>query len=298
MPWELTGNSGTNPATDFLGTTDSQPLVIKTSGAEVLRINPDRNVGIGTANPGGQLHISSVIRPVPVGTPIPKLTQVAVSRLFQGRLGIADTEITDFIVKDGNVGIGTINPSGQLHISSVIRPVMFPAELGTPTPSVPQIAVSRVFQSQSGIADTEITDFIVKDGNVGIGTINPGQKLTVGGVIESTSGGFKYPDGSMQTTATLQGPQGPTGPQGPIGPQGPQGPIGPQGSMGPQGPQGSRGLPGPPIRTFAVVSAIGVCDCSPARLLSRVFGPCAVTSDTGPQSQNGANGSCCVCAPV
>jgi hypothetical protein len=39
------------------------------------------------------------------------------------------------------------------------------------------------------------------DGNVGIGTITPTQKLTVSGVIESTSGGIKFPDGSLQTVA-------------------------------------------------------------------------------------------------
>jgi hypothetical protein len=41
MPWDLTGNSGTNPATDFLGTTDNQPLVIRTNGAEALRIDSE-----------------------------------------------------------------------------------------------------------------------------------------------------------------------------------------------------------------------------------------------------------------
>jgi hypothetical protein len=38
MPWDLMGNSGTNAATDFLGTRDNQPLVIRTNGAEALRI--------------------------------------------------------------------------------------------------------------------------------------------------------------------------------------------------------------------------------------------------------------------
>ena len=34
MAWETTGNSGTTPPTDFLGTTDSQPLVIKINNTE------------------------------------------------------------------------------------------------------------------------------------------------------------------------------------------------------------------------------------------------------------------------
>ncbi len=44
--------------------------------------------------------------------------------------------------------------------------------------------------------------FVIKsNGNVGIGIALPGEKLTVGGTIESTSGGFKFPDGSIQETA-------------------------------------------------------------------------------------------------
>ncbi|MFH1561837.1 MAG: DUF1566 domain-containing protein [Nitrospirota bacterium] len=46
---------------------------------------------------------------------------------------------------------------------------------------------------------------ITKDGNIGIGTANPTEKLTVAGTIESTSGGFKFPDGSIQTTAASSG---------------------------------------------------------------------------------------------
>jgi len=34
-------------------------------------------------------------------------------------------------------------------------------------------------------------------GNVGVGTTSPGQKLSVAGTIESTSGGIKFPDGNI-----------------------------------------------------------------------------------------------------
>src|SRR5262249_702246 len=54
--------------------------------------------------------------------------------------------------------------------------------------------------STSLIGDSSI--FEDKSGLVGIGTIAPTSKLTVAGVIES-SGGFKFGDGSVQTTAGL-----------------------------------------------------------------------------------------------
>jgi hypothetical protein len=40
-----------------------------------------------------------------------------------------------------------------------------------------------------------------KFGKVGIGTINPTSTLTVQGMIETTLGGYKFPDGTVQTTA-------------------------------------------------------------------------------------------------
>jgi hypothetical protein len=42
---------------------------------------------------------------------------------------------------------------------------------------------------------------VMPDGKVGIGTSSPGEKLTVAGVIHSTTGGFRFPDGTIQTTA-------------------------------------------------------------------------------------------------
>jgi hypothetical protein len=38
--WSLTGNSGTVPGTDFLGTTDNQPLELHVNGARALRLEP------------------------------------------------------------------------------------------------------------------------------------------------------------------------------------------------------------------------------------------------------------------
>lgn len=69
---------------------------------------------------------------------------------------------------------------------------------------------------------------ITSSGNIGIGTSAPGSRLTVAGMIQTSSGGIKYPDNTVQTTATLVGPPGPAGPQGAAGAQGPPGPgVGP-----------------------------------------------------------------------
>ncbi|MGZ4807704.1 MAG: hypothetical protein ACXV7D_00105 [Thermoanaerobaculia bacterium] len=42
---------------------------------------------------------------------------------------------------------------------------------------------------------------VLENGNVGIGNPSPFQKLSVTGTVESTSGGFKFPDGSVQGAA-------------------------------------------------------------------------------------------------
>ena len=42
---------------------------------------------------------------------------------------------------------------------------------------------------------------LVNGGKVGIGLSAPANPLSVAGVVESTAGGFKFPDGSVQTTA-------------------------------------------------------------------------------------------------
>lgn len=46
---------------------------------------------------------------------------------------------------------------------------------------------------------------ITSSGNVGVGTASPGEKLSVAGTIESTSGGVKFPDSTTQTTAFQPG---------------------------------------------------------------------------------------------
>jgi predicted acyltransferase (DUF342 family) len=53
--WTLTGNSGTDPAVNFLGTTDAQPLVIRVGNQETFRFNPP-----GSSAPAWSIQRSGV----------------------------------------------------------------------------------------------------------------------------------------------------------------------------------------------------------------------------------------------
>jgi hypothetical protein len=57
--WTLTGNTGTSPGTNFIGTTDPQDLVVKTNGTERMRFENagTGHVGIGTTNPQSAFHV-------------------------------------------------------------------------------------------------------------------------------------------------------------------------------------------------------------------------------------------------
>lgn len=132
------------------------------------------------------------------------------------------------------------------------------------------------------------------NGNVTLGTNTATARLDVNGMIRSRSGGIRFPDDTVQTTAQLVGPPGETGDEGPQGPSGPTGPSGIDGAQGPTGPtgpagtDGEDGAPGPqgptgptgPSPTAFTINASGSSSSSFGSigvLISRIF---TVTSPT------------------
>lgn len=67
--WSLNGNAGTNPTTQFLGTTDNKALKIRTNNNVRITVTSGGKVGIGTSSPvfkldvkGGSINTDSVYR--------------------------------------------------------------------------------------------------------------------------------------------------------------------------------------------------------------------------------------------
>jgi hypothetical protein len=114
-----------------------------------------------------------------------------------------------FTINNGNLGIGGAPVTGRkVALTTPPSSYGFAHTDGTRTLST-YVSVSggwfgttsndplNLFANNSGSPLLKI----MPGGNIGIGTTSPQQKLSVAGTIESTTGGFKFPDGTTQTRA-------------------------------------------------------------------------------------------------
>lgn len=103
---------------------------------------------------------------------------------------------------NATVGVGVSAPGFKLH---VIDPSNTGLRVQTNTAggTVASFGGNGDFQVDApGVPSGRF--LITEDGKVGVGTASPGEKLTVAGTIQSTSGGIKFPDGTVQTSAAAQ----------------------------------------------------------------------------------------------
>jgi len=130
--WNTTGNALTN-STQFIGTTDFNPLIFKTNGLERMQLLPNKAfLGIGVSNPQATLHLF-----YPAGLEInQKLLQLTTSTSPNGFSVFSNKNTKDIIffqqeqskfflegpgggfviAKDGNLGFGTDEPTEKIHL--------------------------------------------------------------------------------------------------------------------------------------------------------------------------------------
>jgi hypothetical protein len=180
-------------------------------------VGVDGKVGIGVSNPtaaldvAGDIHASGQLR---LGSNTMVFDGVA-NQITTG----TNEDLAILPGGNGNVGIGTATPDYRLDVhqsvdGSFAARVSNPSSIGLGLSvetgnSRPDYMAFRTFAD--GVARFQIRNdggvrMAIGGGNVGIGT-DPTEKLTVAGRIHST-GGFKFPDGSVQTTAAAGGVSG------------------------------------------------------------------------------------------
>jgi hypothetical protein len=116
------------------------------------------------------------------------------------------------ITSGGSVGIGTTSPSSLLHIHNVGVSNVFTVsdndktwlqgiENGVGNSYSIWEDISSGVNNRLQILSGGSIIMATNGGSIGVGVSTPTSKLTVAGTIESSSGGYKFPDGTVQTQA-------------------------------------------------------------------------------------------------
>ena len=103
-----------------------------------------------------------------------------------------------------NVVLGSVNPLAL----SFDAPYWLGITVGSGAELTPRVRLTSAPYSLNANKVKGSTNIFPSEGKVGIGTGNPGEKLEVTGKIYSSQGGFKFPDGTVQTTASSGGSGG------------------------------------------------------------------------------------------
>ena len=195
---------------EALGSSNNFPLIIKTNGTEWMRITETGNVGVGTTVPQGKLEVRGNVFAIDEQGILHNRGFVAYQNnngtqgvLFSGYKS-RGTHAAPTSVLSGDFGFAYANTfhgsSQYINSGALVFSVDGPV-IGNSVPS--QIEFITSAMGNEGSSNYGHTRMIIKsDGKIGVGTFTPTEKLTVEGTIQSTLGGFKFPDGSVQTTAT------------------------------------------------------------------------------------------------
>lgn len=179
------------------------------SASNSLVLGNGANVGIGTSSPAARLHLKdAVARVLFEQTASPARTWVFGTDNSPDSFFLYDqtSAITRWVITaGGNMGVGTQTPNSRLHLRGEVARMTFDQ-----TSVAPRSWYLGTDNSPDGFFLYDITSgatrlFVTAAGQLGIGTSTPSERLQVVGTIHSTTGGFKFPDGTTQTTAATGG---------------------------------------------------------------------------------------------
>ncbi|HEY2962566.1 MAG TPA: hypothetical protein VGJ37_09145 [Pyrinomonadaceae bacterium] len=167
-----------------LGSLSADPLIFSTNSTERMRIAANGFIGIGTTNAVTPLELYA-----PDSNPyFPNQTSGARVRFINSTTTANNGFEIDLGAFDTN-GV----PSSGVRLVGILTNRTPGATSGDFT--IGLRSAGTLFESAR----------FTSGGNVGIGTNAPAYKLDVAGPIRSSSGGFVFPDGTVQTTAGTGG---------------------------------------------------------------------------------------------
>lgn len=174
--WSLTGNTGINTTTNFLGTTDALPLIFRTNNAERMRIDGSGRMGIGTTSPNASsiLDLTDTTK----GLLIPRMTV--------GQRNAIVAPATGLIVY--NIGSNKFNyyngTAWKIFDIVPVNPDWSTAGNGGTNAATDYLGTSDALPLIFGTNSAERMR-IDATGNVGIGTNSPASKFHVAGNIQT-----------------------------------------------------------------------------------------------------------------
>jgi len=167
LSWEINGNNNIT-ASQFMGTTNANDVIFKTNSIERARILATGNTGIGTPAPVEKLHVNGNI-----------LANDGVYPQSSFNVGYsAATVISDIFQPwtDNGIKIYDGNSLSHLHVEALGHSSI--QSYGTA--GAPKAALENTAYSPLALQD--------KGGNVGIGLINPANKLEIKSTVANASG--------------------------------------------------------------------------------------------------------------